>query len=129
MLDAEPTVDKRMEELEHLRHERNVYEESYIGLQRQLDLVQKENQKLAEDLQLKQQTLDEFESRLELERKDVRQEMETRLNEMKMNANVREKELFDKNEKEKANFISSITTLKVNSCFLLLSERKKQKIP
>ena len=56
---------KLKDEVEHLRHERNVYEESYISLQRDLDQTEKENEVLRGDVGAKEDEIRELESKLE----------------------------------------------------------------
>lgn len=106
------------EELDHLRHERNVYEESYIRIQRQLDQIQKENESLLSDLQSKQDLIDGFELQLKQEKDVVKNEMEVHVNEMKNKMKERERELMEVHLEEKSQMESLIGDLKVNDNYL-----------
>ena len=111
-------LNKRKEELDHLRHERNVYEESYIRIQRELDQIQKENESLLDDLKSKQDLIDAFDLQLQQERDVVKNEMGIQMQEMRSNVNEREKELVDNHLEERSNMESFIGELKVTSSAL-----------
>ena len=111
-------LNKHKEELDHLRHERNVYEESYIRIQRELDQIQKENESLLDDLKSKQDLIDAFDLQLQQERDVVKNEMGIQMQEMRSNVNEREKELVDNHLEERSNMESFIGELKVTSSAL-----------
>ena len=104
---------KQKEELDHLRHERNVYEESYIRIQRELDLQQKENESLVKDMKDKQDVIDGFDLKLQQEREIVRNEMGLQVQELKTNVDEREKEILENHREERSNMESLIGELKV----------------
>jgi chromosome segregation ATPase len=106
--------NKHKEELEHLRHERNVYEESYIRIQRELDQIQKENESLVEELKSKQDLVDGFDSQLEQERDIVKSEMKVQLQKVKSNSDEREKELVENHLQEKSDMESWIGEFQVS---------------
>ncbi len=110
-MDVNP--NKLKEELDHLRHERNVYEESYIRIQRELDQIQKENESLLEDLKSKQDLIDGFDSQLQQERDIVRNEMGLQIQEMRSTVDKREKELIENHLEERSNMENLIGELKV----------------
>ena len=109
----EAKSNQHKEELDHLRHERNVYEESYIRIQRELDQVQKENESIQDDLKAKQELIDAFDLQLQQEREEVKNEMGLRMQEMRINVDEREKELVDNHLEERSNMESLIGELKV----------------
>ena len=111
----EAKANQLKEELDHLRHERNVYEESYIRIQRELDQVQKENESLQDDLKAKQELIDAFDLQLQQERNEVKNEMGIQMQEMRINVDEREKELVDNHLQERSNMESLIGELKVIS--------------
>ena len=111
----EAKANQLKEELDHLRHERNVYEESYIRIQRELDQVQKENESLQDDLKAKQELIDAFDLQLQQERDEVKNEMGIQMQEMRINVDEREKELVDNHLEERSNMESLIGELKVIS--------------
>lgn len=122
---TETDSNKEKEELDHLRHERDVYEESYIRIQRELDETQKLNESLLEDLKTKQAVLDTFDAQLQQEIENVRNEMGLQLQEMRSDVDEREKTLVDNHFEEKANMESLIGELKVSNgercdCVVLL---------
>jgi chromosome segregation ATPase len=106
--------NKHKEELEHLRHERNVYEESYIRIQRELDQIQKENESLVEELKSKQDLIDGFDSQLEQEKDIVKSEMKVQLQKVKSNSDEREKELVENHRQEKSDMESWIGEFQVS---------------
>ena len=106
--------NKHKEELEHLRHERNVYEESYIRIQRELDQIQKENESLVEELKSKQDLVDGFDSQLEQERDIVKSEMKVQLQKVKSNSDEREKDLVENHLQEKSDMESWIGEFQVS---------------
>ena len=110
-MDVNP--NKLKEELDHLRHERNVYEESYIRIQRELDQIQKENESLLEDLRSKQDLIDGFDLQLQQERDIVRNEMGLQIQEMRSTVDKREKELIENHLEERSNMENLIGELKV----------------
>lgn len=114
----EVKLNKHKEELDHLRHERNVYEESYIRIQRELDQIQKENESLLDDLKSKQDLIDGFDLQLQQERDVVKNEMGLQMQEMRSNVNEREKELVDNHLEERSNMESLIGELKVTNSAL-----------
>ena len=119
VVDSNP--NKQKEELDHLRHERNVYEESYIRIQRELDQTQKENVSLIEELKSKQDLIDSFDLQVQQEKDVVRNEMGMQLQEMKSNADEREKELVENHLQEKSDMESWIGELKVKHVIQLSS--------
>ena len=116
----DPNPNKRKEELDHLRHERNVYEESYIRIQRELDQTQKENESLLEDLKSKQDLIDGFDAELQREKEVARNEMGVKMQEMRSSLDEREQELIQSHLEERSNMESLIGELKVNDVKLPL---------
>lgn len=112
--DSQLTSGKHKDELEHLRHERNVYEESYIRIQRELDQTQKENETLHEEINSKKDVIDGFDLRLEEERVAVSNEMEIEIKEMRSKMDEREKELVKNHLEEISVMESLIGELKVH---------------
>lgn len=112
--DVQNALDKLREELEHLRHERNVYEESYIRIQRELDQIQKDHDSLQGDLKSKQDIIDGFDIQLEQERNTARNEMEMRVKKEGDKMDEREKELVENHLEERLEMENLIGKLKVS---------------
>lgn len=93
--DLEVNYEKLTDELTHVRHERNVYEESYIQLQRDLDQSQKENESLRAEIQSNQSIIDGFDSKLEKTTTSMKKEFQDHIKE-------REKSMSELHGKERS---------------------------